>query len=94
MQDLSRIDDPNWRPRAAEGLETDPVADGYVLYQPDRARVHHLNRTAAVVLALCTGRNRIAEMPELLQSAFNLASPPTSETRACLERLIAEDLIV
>ena len=94
MQDLSRIDDPNWRPRAAEGVETSEVEDGYILYQSDRDRVHHLNRTAVVLLALCTGRNRVTDMPELLQLAFNLASPPTMETGACLEQLVAEYLIL
>jgi hypothetical protein len=94
MQDLSRIDDPNWRPRAAEGVETHEMADGYVLYQSDRDRVHYLNQTAAILLALCTGRNRVTEMPDLLRLAFDLASPPAAETRVCLEQLVAENLII
>ena len=90
MQDLSQSKQSTWRPRAAEGVETHEVADGYILYQSDRDRVHHLNPTAAVLLALCTGRNCVTEMPELLRLAFNLASPPVAETRVCLEQLVAE----
>lgn len=90
---VSRLDDPDWCPMVAEGVETHAAEDGYVLYHPGLDRVHHLNATAAVVLALCTGRNRIAEMPELLRLAFNLDAPPVDETRLCLEQLAAEDLI-
>jgi hypothetical protein len=94
MQDLSWIDDPSWRPKVVEGVETHALADGYILYQTDRDRVHHLNPTAAILLALCTGQNRAAEMADLLRQAFDLASPPAAETRLCLEQLVAEHLIV
>jgi hypothetical protein len=94
MQDPSRIDDPSWYPKAAEGVETHEVADGYIIYQSDRDRVHYLNPTAAIVLALCTGRNRATEIPGLLRLAFDLPSPPVAETRLCLEQLVAENLIV
>ncbi len=93
MQDSSRLDDPTWYPRSADGLETHEVADGYIIYQSDRDRVHYLNHTAAILLALCTGKNCVTEMPELLRSAFGLAALPVAETRECLERLAAEHLI-
>ncbi len=94
MPDLPRIDDPDWRPKTADGVETHATEDGYILYQADRDRVHHLNPTAAILLALCTGQNRVTEMPDLLQQAFGLAKPPRDETRACLEQLVAENLII
>lgn len=93
MQEMSRLDDPTWCPKAVEGVETHEVADGYIIYQADRDRVHYLNHTATILLALCTGRNRVTEMPELLRLAFGLGSRPAAETRACLEQLIAENLI-
>lgn len=94
MQDPFRLDDPDWRPKAVEGVETHQTEDGYILYQADGERVHHLNPTAAILLALCTGTNRVSELPGLLRSAFNLASPPTDETRACLAQFVAENLII
>jgi hypothetical protein len=94
MTDASLVDDPAWCPKAADGLEIHEADDGCIVFQSDRERVHHLNRTAAILLALCTGRLRGAEMPGLLQSAFRLAAPPAAETRACLAQLVAEKLVV
>jgi hypothetical protein len=94
MQDVAGLDDPSWCPKAAEGVETHEVADGYILYQSDRDRVHYLNQTAAIVLALCTGRTRVTEMPDLVRLAFGLAAPPAAEIRTCLEQLATENLIL
>jgi hypothetical protein len=81
------------RPTSAPGLEINPVADGYIVYQPDRDRIHYLNATAAVVLELCNGRNAAADLPELLQRAFDLAEPPSEAVAGCLETLAKEGLI-
>jgi hypothetical protein len=94
MSAPSRVDDPTWCPKAAEGMETHEVADGYIVYQPERDRVHYLNQTAAILLTLCNGKNSVTEMPELLQLAFELAAPPTLEVRECLEQLFTESLIL
>jgi hypothetical protein len=93
MPDLSHLDDPTWCPKAVVGVEIHEAADGYILYQAEQERVHYLNRTAVILLALCTGKTRVDEMPGLLQSAFALGAPPAAETRACLERLVGESLI-
>jgi Coenzyme PQQ synthesis protein D (PqqD) len=93
MQNLSRIDDPTWHPKAAENMETNEVADGYIVYQPGRDRVHYLNQTAAILLALCNGKNCVADLPELLRLAFDLATPPATEVQDCLELLVKEGLI-
>lgn len=94
MEDPSRIDNPTWCPNAAEGMEVHVVVDGYIVYQSERDRVHYLNHTAAILLALCNGKNSVTEMPELLQLAFDLAAPPIVEVRDCLDRLITEGLIL
>ena len=75
-------------------METHATEDGYILYQSDSDRVHHLNPTAVVLLALCTGQNSVTEMPDLLRQAFSLAAPPIEETRACLEQFVAENLVI
>jgi hypothetical protein len=56
--------------------------------------VHYLNQTAAILLTLCNGENRVADLPELLRLAFDLAAPPATEVRDCLERLVNEGLII
>jgi Coenzyme PQQ synthesis protein D (PqqD) len=80
-------------PRVSEGLEINTVADGYIVYQPDRDRVHYLNHTGVVLLELCDGKTRAAELPGLLMAAYHLASPPTAEVSACLARLFEEGLV-
>lgn len=80
-------------PSTVPGLEITPVADGYIVYQPDRDRIHYLNATAAVVLEFCNGRNAVDDLPELLRLAFDLAEPPVEAVETCLETFARERLI-
>jgi hypothetical protein len=80
-------------PTRATELEINEVADGYIVYQPSRDRVHYLNQTAAVVLELCNGRNAESDLPELLRAAWDLPAPPAEEVADCLEALRREGLI-
>jgi Coenzyme PQQ synthesis protein D (PqqD) len=80
-------------PVMARDLELNEVADGYIVYQPDRDRVHYLNQTAAVVLELCNGENAEADIPELVRLAWDLPEPPVDEVADCLEGLRKEGLI-
>lgn len=80
-------------PRQADNLEVNEVADGCIVYQPDRERVHYLNHTAALVLAFCNGQNRAEEIPDILKTAYDLPQPPSDEVRECLAKLIEEGLV-
>ncbi|MBV8358232.1 MAG: PqqD family protein [Deltaproteobacteria bacterium] len=86
-------DADNRNPVMAPDLELNEVADGYIVYQPDRDRVHYLNQTAAVVLELCNGKNAEADIPELVRLAWDLPEPPTEEVADCLKGLRQESLI-
>ena len=81
------------RPRQVEELEVNEVADGAVIYQPSRDRVHFLNATAAVVFELCTGENTPEEITSALHVAFGLTEFPDEEVATCLSQLRAESLI-
>jgi hypothetical protein len=81
-------------PVKAPDLEINEVTDGYIVYQPDRDRVHYLNQTAALILELCNGRNAEANLPELLRLAWDLSEPPVEEVAECLETLRKEGLII
>ena len=85
----------NWeaRPRPVAGIQVNEVADGYVVYDPSRERVHYLNHTAVLVLELCTGQTRAADLPGLIQEAYDLPEPPVEEVAACLESLFQEGLV-
>jgi hypothetical protein len=80
-------------PVAVDGVEVIPTADGYVIYDEDRDRVHYLNHTAALVLEFCTGDNTVEEIVELLQRAYELPEPPDQEARDCVAQLRSEGLL-
>lgn len=80
-------------PKLASGVEINKVADGYIVYQPARDRVHYLNHTATIVLELCNGKNSPAEIAGLLQTAYELPTSPEAEVSACLQQLLAEGLV-
>lgn len=80
-------------PQRAEGIEVVSAADGYVVYDPGRDRVHYLNHTAALVLEFVTGENSDAEITRMLQVAYDLPEPPSQDVQVCLEQLRDEGLL-
>jgi len=80
-------------PQVSEGLEINKVADGYIVYQPERDRVHYLNHTAVLLLELCDGKTRAGDLAGLLKAAYELPAPPTDEVSECLSKLFAEGLV-
>ena len=80
------------RPKKSDGLEVDEVEDGFVIYQPERDRVHYLNPTANLILELCDGTLTAAQIAELIAQTFDLAAPPDGEVNEALAQLEAEGL--
>ena len=80
------------RPQKSEGLEVDEVEDGFVIFQPERDRVHYLNPTASLILELCDGTLTAAQIAELVAETFDLAAPPDEEVNEALATLEAEGL--
>jgi len=83
----------NAKPARRAGIEINAVSDGYVVYDPDRDRVHYLNQTAAFILEFCTGNNTPDDIAASLQSAYHLDQPVNAHVRRCLEQLRTEGLI-
>ena len=81
------------RPERVEGVEVSAAADGYVVYDPAKDRVHYLNHTAALVLEFCTGEHTAEEIARLLQVAYEMPEPPVLEAGECLAQLRHEGLI-
>lgn len=77
----------------ADGLEINKVADGYIVYQPARDRIHYLNHTSVVILELCTGAIKASEIPPFLRDAYNLPDSPTAEVEQCLAKLLEEEML-
>jgi hypothetical protein len=80
------------RPKKSDGLEVDEVEDGFVIYQPERDRVHYLNPTATLILELCDGTLTAAQIADLVAETFDLAAPPAEEVNEALATLEAEGL--
>jgi len=80
-------------PRQVDGLEISEAADGFVVYDAGRDRVHYLNHTAIIVLELCDGLTSIADIAAILQDSYALAEPPLTEVGDCVERMTGEGLI-
>jgi len=79
--------------RKVTGLDQSEVADGYVIYDAPRDRVHFLNPTGAIVLELCDGTRGAADIAQFLAASFGLAEPPAASVQECLATLLAEGLI-
>jgi hypothetical protein len=69
----------NCFPRCTLGLEVNTIEGGFMVYQPDKKRVHYLNHTAILILELCNGRNSIVHIAKLVQNTYSLADTPESE---------------
>ncbi|MFO1283738.1 MAG: PqqD family protein [Burkholderiales bacterium] len=80
-------------PARIDGLETRDAADGFVVYDARRDRLHFLNPTALFVLECLDGRTRVDELAGLVARAFRLPEAPIAEIEACLERFDSEGLI-
>jgi len=86
--------DPTLKPRRADDLEIRAVPDGYVVYDPSRDRLHFLNGAATFVLESCDGATAVGELPALFAAAFRLDGDAGGDVADCLERLVAEGLLV
>lgn len=82
------------RPVRASGLELSEVAGGLLIQQQTPPRVHQLNNTASIVLALCDGKRTVAAVAEELAESFALATPPLAEVSACVDGLRRAGLLV
>ncbi len=79
-------------PRQVEGLEISSAADGFVVFDPDRDRVHYLNHTAILILELCDGENSVADIAGFLRDSYALPTPPLDEVRECVDNFVREGL--
>ena len=69
----------------ADNLNINEVADGYVIYQGARDRVHYLNKTAAIVFELCDGGLGIDNIIRSVADLFKLEDTHDEEIRNCIE---------
>jgi FkbM family methyltransferase len=80
-------------PTATASLQVTEREDGLIVSEAGQGRTHHLNETAALVFELCTGKNTIERIVEVVQQAYELAEPPSDDVKECLDHLRSEGLV-
>jgi Coenzyme PQQ synthesis protein D (PqqD) len=80
-------------PRHVDGLDINPVEDGFMIYLPGADRVHYLNHTAVLILELSNGGNTPARIATLLKNAYGLPRAPEHEVTETLRKMADEGLI-
>ena len=81
------------RPLAKKGLELVESPDGLIVYDSTTDRVHHLNQTAAVILAMCDGTQTVHDIARAVGRLFESGDVSPEVTKECLEHLTKEHLI-
>jgi len=76
-----------------EGLDINVMHDGVVVYQREHKKIHYLNHTAGLVLELCDGKHKPAELASAVGEAYGLADAPYDDIVACLQDLLAKELV-
>jgi len=80
-------------PKRIDGVTLEEVADGFIVHQPEKERVHYLNHTAAMILEMCNGRITTGEIAQALQEIYALSEVPTQEVDQCLLDLRKQGLV-
>ena len=80
-------------PARADGLEINSVEDGFMIYQPEKDRVHYLNHTAIVVLELCDGKTSPERIADILRKAYGLSRTRQKEVNQVLLQMKEEELV-
>ena len=60
----------NLVPQQVSGFKIEIFDDEVLLYHQVKTRAIYLNKTAAVIWALCDGKNNIVEIENLLKKAY------------------------
>ena len=81
-------------PRRPATLQINRLDDGCVVYQPDRERVHFLNRTAAAILYRCDGRREFREIESWVKKNLPARGDGRNMTGGVLRRFMAEGLVI
>ena len=80
-------------PTRTSELETHQVEDGFIIYDPSSAQVHHLNNVAFFIYSLCDGSCPAEDIVRLVATAYALDAEPATEVDIALDALRQKGLI-
>jgi len=81
-------------PEVNPRLEVISSDDGFVVHDSERALVHYLNETAAIVFSLCDGERDAAAIAALIQEYFGLIEAPVDDVEQALAQLLSQGVLV
>jgi PqqD family protein of HPr-rel-A system len=82
------------KPKIRDGLEVVELDGEAVVYDEDRANLHHLNQTATLVFSLCDGTATVAELAADLSEGFGVpADEIEQQIRSLLRKFRRMELL-
>jgi coenzyme PQQ biosynthesis protein PqqD len=86
--------DKNKIPQKVSGVKLETFGDGVLLYREAVSEAAYLNNSAAIIWALCDGKNTIADIEEAINKTFPEGKESIEEDiYATLERLQQKEAI-
>ncbi|MFC1849775.1 pyrroloquinoline quinone biosynthesis peptide chaperone PqqD [candidate division CSSED10-310 bacterium] len=81
-------------PKQVSGIKIETFGDGVLLYKETVREAAYLNNSAAVIWALCDGKNTLADIENALQKAYPEGKDSIQEDiNFTLEKLQQKDAI-
>lgn len=81
-------------PRAAESLQFRQEEEHYFVTGPSLQQEQRLNPTAVIILELCTGKNTVKDILQLLQDTYELPTAPEVAVMEFLNNALQSGLLV
>ena len=82
-----------FRPRIAAAIRIASVEDGYIVFDPERDLIHHLNATAALILELCDGSRTAQQIRDGVSQLAPAAHVTVADVEAWLQTASSDGLI-
>lgn len=80
-------------PRLLDDVDFEPMDDGFVVHRRADDRVHYLNSTATLIMAMCDGTNSVSDIAARLRVEYQLDEDPLMDVQNVLSQLRDEGLL-
>lgn len=82
------------KPKPAQEILIKRLNDGAILYEPEKDKIHTLNKTAAYIWTLCDGVTTVGEIIEQIKIEFReFETKPDAAVKKALTQLNTKGLI-
>lgn len=82
------------KPKTTQEILIKRLNDGAILYEPERDKIHTLNKTAAYIWTLCDGATTVGEIIDQIKIEFrDFKTEPDAAVKKTLDQLNNKGLI-